>query len=66
MCVCVCVCVCVEKEEKSERGQNELLEDRWFGTDLGWELGALDLNTLRIAVTGGRPSPAQQLEGINP
>lgn len=45
--------MCVEKEEKSERGQNELLEDRWFGTDLGWELGALDLNTLRIAVTGG-------------
>ena len=38
------------------------LEQTWAGS---WV--ALDLNTLRIAVTGGgRPSPVQQLEGINP
>ena len=38
------------------------MEQTWAGS---WV--ALDLNTLRIAVTGGgRPSPVQQLEGINP
>ena len=41
------------------------MEQTWAGS---WV--ALDLNTLRIAVTGGggggNPKPVQQLEGINP